>query len=98
MHSAHEKISGHTKKRQGYPDVLCYARRYTRRSTPVLAGQGAAAAAKLSHDEETGRESAGPLPDALEVLDQSLQQGKQGFELEGILQNPNSCSECLAAT
>ena len=54
MHSAHEKRSGHTKKRQGYPDVLCYARRYTRSSTPVLAGQGAAAAAKLSHDETKG--------------------------------------------
>ena len=36
--------------------------------------------------------AAGPLPDALEVLDQSLQQGKQGFDLEGILQNPNSCA------
>ena len=36
--------------------------------------------------------AAGPLPDALEVFDQSLQQGKQGFDLEGILQNPNSCA------
>lgn len=52
-----KKYQDTQKKRQGYPDVLCYARRYTRRSTPVLAGQGAAAAAKLSHDEETGRES-----------------------------------------
>ena len=36
--------------------------------------------------------AAGPLPDALKVLDQSLQQGKQGFDLEEILQNPNSCA------
>lgn len=38
-------------------DILTFyamPRRYTRRSTPVLAGQGAAAAAKLSHDETKG--------------------------------------------
>lgn len=92
MHSAHEKRSGHTKKRQGYPDVLCYARRYTRRSTPVLAGQGAAAAAKLSHDETKATAAKPPLPAAILVLDASLQRGQNQFDIDWILQSSARCA------
>lgn len=39
-----KQILGQAKKRQEYPDVLCYTRKYTRRSAPILAGQSTAAA------------------------------------------------------